>query len=152
MTGSARLVQEARQRDATQQQPEELVRRRRELRRGIAERDAQPAVLQDELVADRAELQRLDVLEQPRPPTQRPTRRRWPRSAGPIRTRETDERHDGHACQRRSRSRVASVFHDQPLADELTAAEAQLSAQSPAAIVEQMRLALIAALQARHAR
>ena len=47
---------------------------------------------------------------------------------------------------------VASVFHDQPLADELTAAEAQLSAQSPAAIVEQMRLALIAALQARHAR
>ena len=39
-----------------------------------------------------------------------------------------------------------------PLADELTAAEAQLSAQTPAAIVEQVRLALIAALQARHAR
>ena len=39
------------------------MRRRRELRRGIAERDAQLAVLQDELVADRAELERLDVLE-----------------------------------------------------------------------------------------
>ena len=63
VTGSARLVQEARQRDATRQQSEELVRRRRELRRGIAERDAQLAVLQDELVADRAELERLDVLE-----------------------------------------------------------------------------------------
>ena len=64
VTGSARLVQQARQRDAAQQQFEELVRRRRELRRGIAERDAQFAVLQDELAADRAELERLDLLEQ----------------------------------------------------------------------------------------
>ena len=64
VTGSARVVQEARQRDAAQQQSEELVRRRRELRRGIAERDAQLAVLQDELAADRAELERLDLAEQ----------------------------------------------------------------------------------------
>ena len=64
VTGSARLVQEARQRDAAQQQSEELVRRRRALRRGIAERDAQLALLQDELAADRAELQRLELVEQ----------------------------------------------------------------------------------------
>jgi hydroxymethylpyrimidine pyrophosphatase-like HAD family hydrolase/DNA-binding response OmpR family regulator len=47
---------------------------------------------------------------------------------------------------------IAAVFHDQLLAAELAAAEAQLSDDSPAAIVEQQRLALIAALQARHAR
>ncbi len=44
---------------------------------------------------------------------------------------------------------VNGVFHDEPLATELAAAEAQLSARSPAAIVEQVRLALIAALQTR---
>jgi circadian clock protein KaiC len=64
VTGSARVVQEAQQRAATQQQSEELVRRRRELRRGIVERDAQLAVLQEELAADRAELERLDIAEQ----------------------------------------------------------------------------------------
>ena len=63
MTGSARLVQEAQQRDAARRQSEELLRRRRELQRGIAEREAQLGVLQDELVADRAELKRLDVRE-----------------------------------------------------------------------------------------
>ena len=47
---------------------------------------------------------------------------------------------------------IAAVFHDQPLAAKLVAAEAQLSDHSPAAIVEQQRLALIAALQARRAR
>ena len=44
---------------------------------------------------------------------------------------------------------VTGVFHDEPLATELAAAEAQLSARSPTAIVEQVRLALVAALQAR---
>ncbi len=44
---------------------------------------------------------------------------------------------------------VAGVFHDQSLADDLAAAEAQLPAQAPAATVEQVRLALVAALQAR---
>jgi hydroxymethylpyrimidine pyrophosphatase-like HAD family hydrolase len=44
---------------------------------------------------------------------------------------------------------VTGVFHDEPLAAELAVAEAQLCAHSPAAIVEQVRLALVAALQAR---
>ncbi|MGO9900626.1 MAG: HAD hydrolase family protein [Solirubrobacteraceae bacterium] len=58
-----------------------------------------------------------------------------------------------HHCPSHDFSRwVAAVFHDQPLADELAVAEAQLSDHSPAAIVEQVRLALIAALQSRYAR
>jgi hypothetical protein len=57
-----------------------------------------------------------------------------------------------HHCPGHDFSRcIAAVFHDQPLAAKLGAAEAQLSGHSPAAIVEQQRLALIAALQARHA-
>ena len=63
VTGSARLVQEAQQRDAARRQSEELLRHRRELQRGIAEREAQLGVLQDELVADRAELEQLDARE-----------------------------------------------------------------------------------------
>jgi hypothetical protein len=47
---------------------------------------------------------------------------------------------------------TAAVFHDQPLAADLAAAETQLLAHSPTAVVEQARLALIAALQARNAR
>ena len=47
---------------------------------------------------------------------------------------------------------VTGVFHDEPLAAELAVAEAQLCAHSPAAIVEQVRLALVAALQARPSR
>jgi len=46
---------------------------------------------------------------------------------------------------------VAGVFDDEPLAARIAAAEAQLSADSPTAVVEQVRRALIAALQARHA-
>ena len=58
-----------------------------------------------------------------------------------------------HHCPRHDFSRwIAAVFYDQPLAASLAAAETQLPAHSPAAIVEQVRLALIAALQARHAR
>jgi circadian clock protein KaiC len=66
MTGSARLSQQAQERDAARRQSEELLRRRRELQRGIVEREAQLGVLQDELVADRAELERLDAREQNR--------------------------------------------------------------------------------------
>ncbi len=40
------------------------MRRELELRRGIVEREAQLALLQDELAAERAELERLDVREQ----------------------------------------------------------------------------------------
>ncbi|MGO9956252.1 MAG: HAD hydrolase family protein [Solirubrobacteraceae bacterium] len=58
-----------------------------------------------------------------------------------------------HHCPGHDFSRwVAAVFHDQQLATNLAAAEAQLGAHSPAAIVEHVRLALIAALQARQAR
>lgn len=55
-----------------------------------------------------------------------------------------------HHCPGHDFSRwVAAVFHDEPLAADLAAAEAQLFTQSPAAIVEQVRLALVATLQAR---
>ncbi len=47
---------------------------------------------------------------------------------------------------------IADVFHDQPLAASVAAAEGQLLAGSPDAVVEQARVALIAALQARHVR
>ncbi|MGA2929265.1 MAG: HAD hydrolase family protein [Solirubrobacteraceae bacterium] len=58
-----------------------------------------------------------------------------------------------HHCPERDFSRwTADIFYDQPLAASLAAAEGQLTAQSPAAVVEQVRLALIAALQARRAR
>jgi hydroxymethylpyrimidine pyrophosphatase-like HAD family hydrolase len=58
-----------------------------------------------------------------------------------------------HHCPHHDFSRwIADVFHDKPLTADLAAAEAQLSAQSPAAVVEQVRLALISALQARHPR
>ncbi len=55
-----------------------------------------------------------------------------------------------HHCSGHDFSRwVTGVFHDELLATELAAAEAQLSVRSPAAIVEQVRLVLVAALQAR---
>jgi hypothetical protein len=46
---------------------------------------------------------------------------------------------------------VAGAFHNEPLADAIAAAEAQLSADSPTETVEHVRLAFIAALQGRHA-
>ena len=64
LTGSGRLVQEAQERGAELRQDEELMRRRRELRRGIVEAEAQLAVLQDDLAAERAELERIDTREQ----------------------------------------------------------------------------------------
>jgi hypothetical protein len=47
---------------------------------------------------------------------------------------------------------VAGVFHDKALVAALSAVEASLPAQSPSAVVDQVRLALIAALQERHLR
>ena len=64
VTGSARLVQEAQQRDAAQQQSEELARRRLDLRRGIVEREARLGLLQEELAVERTKLERLDAREQ----------------------------------------------------------------------------------------
>jgi hypothetical protein len=47
--------------------------------------------------------------------------------------------------------RVTGVLHNESLAADIAAAEAQVSADSPTETVEHVRLALIAALQARHA-
>ena len=58
-----------------------------------------------------------------------------------------------HHCPDHDLSRwVADVFHDRPLAASLASAEASLTRRSPGAVVEQVRLALIAALQDRHLR
>jgi len=55
-----------------------------------------------------------------------------------------------HHCPRHDFSSwTAAVLRDKALAADLSAAEAAVPAQSPAAVVEQARLALIAALQAR---
>ena len=60
VTGTARVAQEAQERHAELQQSEDLACRTRELRRGIMEGEAQFALLQDELAAERAELERID--------------------------------------------------------------------------------------------
>jgi len=58
-----------------------------------------------------------------------------------------------HHCPGHDFSRwVADVFHDGPLAANLATAEASVSRRDPAAVVEQARLALIAALQDRRPR
>jgi hydroxymethylpyrimidine pyrophosphatase-like HAD family hydrolase len=55
-----------------------------------------------------------------------------------------------HHCPGRDFSRwAADIFHDRPLAASLAAAEGSLTRQSPGAVVEQVRLALVAALQDR---
>jgi len=58
-----------------------------------------------------------------------------------------------HHCPGRDFSLwVADVFHDRTLAARLSATEATLQVQSPSAMIQQVRLALIAALQERHSR
>ena len=58
-----------------------------------------------------------------------------------------------HHCLGHDFSRwVADVFRDGPLAADLAAAEASLTRYGPAAVVEQVRLTLIAALQDRRPR
>ncbi|MGO9976197.1 MAG: hypothetical protein ACLP01_26020 [Solirubrobacteraceae bacterium] len=57
-----------------------------------------------------------------------------------------------HHCAEHDFSRwVAGVFSNEPLAANIAAAGAQLSAESPPETVEHARLALIAALQAQQA-
>jgi len=58
-----------------------------------------------------------------------------------------------HHCPGRDFSRwVSDVFHERTLAAGLSTVEASLPARSPSAVVEQVRLALIAALQERSPR
>jgi circadian clock protein KaiC len=66
LTGSARLVQEAKQRTAARRDAEELHRRRRDLHRDIAERETQLRLIQDDIASAKAELERIDEQEQGR--------------------------------------------------------------------------------------
>jgi circadian clock protein KaiC len=63
LTGSARLAQEAAEREAEERRVDQVGSRRREVSRAISEREAQLAVLQDELDSERAELGLIDVRE-----------------------------------------------------------------------------------------
>jgi hypothetical protein len=56
-----------------------------------------------------------------------------------------------HCAQRDFSRWVAGVLGNEPLAADIAAAEARLSGDSPTETVEEVRPALIAALQARHA-
>ncbi|MCW2905492.1 MAG: circadian clock protein KaiC [Actinomycetia bacterium] len=63
LAGSARLAQQATERDAEVRQASDLDRRLRELRRNVVEREAHLVVVQDELDAERAEIDRIDLRE-----------------------------------------------------------------------------------------
>ena len=63
LTGSARLAQEAVERDAEARQADDLERHRRELRSTISEREAHLIALQDQLASERAEFDRMDRRE-----------------------------------------------------------------------------------------
>jgi hydroxymethylpyrimidine pyrophosphatase-like HAD family hydrolase len=58
-----------------------------------------------------------------------------------------------HHCPKHDFSRwIGGVFHDHTLAQQVAAAEEELSASSPAAVVEETRVGLVAALQQRRPR
>jgi circadian clock protein KaiC len=63
LTGSARLAQQAAEREAQVRQADDLEHRRRELRRSIAEHEAHFAAVQDQIAAERAELDRIGLRE-----------------------------------------------------------------------------------------
>jgi len=63
LTGSARLAQQAAEREAQVRQADDLEHRRRELRRGISEHEAHFAAVQDQIAAERAELDRIGLRE-----------------------------------------------------------------------------------------
>jgi circadian clock protein KaiC len=60
LVGSARLAQQAAERDAELRHADDLDRRR-ELRRSVNEREAHLAAVQDQLAAERAEIDRIDL-------------------------------------------------------------------------------------------
>jgi circadian clock protein KaiC len=61
LAGSARLAQQAAERDAVARQADDLDRRRRDLHRNIAEREAHLAAVQDQVAAERAEIEQMDL-------------------------------------------------------------------------------------------
>jgi circadian clock protein KaiC len=61
LAGSARLAQQAAERDDATRQANDLDRRRRELRRSIAERQAHLATVQDQLAAELMEIEQMEV-------------------------------------------------------------------------------------------
>jgi circadian clock protein KaiC len=63
LTGSARLAQQAAEREAQLRQADDLEHRRRELRRSISEHEAHFAAVQDQIAAERAELDRVGLRE-----------------------------------------------------------------------------------------
>ncbi len=64
LAGSARLAQQAADRDAERRRADEQEQRRREVRRSISEGEAHLAALQDELADERAKLGQIDLREQ----------------------------------------------------------------------------------------
>ena len=63
LTGSARLAQQAAEREAQLRQADDVEHRRRELRRSISEHEAHFAAVQDQIAAERTELDRVGLRE-----------------------------------------------------------------------------------------
>ena len=63
LAGSARVTQQAAERDEELRIAEELARRRRELHRSVIEREAHLVAVQDQLDAERTEINRIDLRE-----------------------------------------------------------------------------------------
>jgi circadian clock protein KaiC len=63
LAGSARVTQQAAERDREMQEAEDLGHRRRELHRNVIEREAHLTAVQDQLDAERAEIERIDRRE-----------------------------------------------------------------------------------------
>jgi circadian clock protein KaiC len=63
LAGSARVTQQAAERDEELRSAEELARRRRKLHRSVIEREAHLVAVQDQLDAERTEINRIDLRE-----------------------------------------------------------------------------------------
>ena len=105
MTGSARVMQQARERSEQLEREEQLMRRKRELKALAAQGQAQLAVLQEELAAQQAELEQIASREARLAADAKATRAAWPLSAGQIRLAAMTERSDDRAARRRWRHR-----------------------------------------------
>ena len=90
MTGSARVMQQARERSDQLEREEQLQRRKRELKAHVAQGQAQLAVLQEELAAQQAELEQIAGRDHGWWPMPRRPGRPWPLSAGQIRLDAND--------------------------------------------------------------